>query len=72
MGSSGRCPDSGPGGFGIHFCLGGQLARTELRSLFTRLIPEIESVELDGEPATSKAVFVSDHKRLPIRYMLRS
>lgn len=59
-------------GFGIHFCLGAQLARMELRSLFTRLIPEIESVELDGEPATSKAVFVSGHKRLPIRYTLRA
>lgn len=58
-------------GFGIHFCLGAQLARMELRSLFTRLIPELESVELDGEAATSKAVFVSGHKRLPIRYTLR-
>jgi cytochrome P450 len=58
-------------GFGIHFCLGAQLARMELRSLFSRLIPALESVELDGEPATSKAVFVSGHKRLPIRYTLR-
>ena len=58
-------------GFGIHFCLGAQLARMELRSLFGRLIPEIESVELDGEPTTSKAVFVSGHKTLPIRYTLR-
>lgn len=58
-------------GFGIHFCLGAQLARMELRSLFARLVPEIDSVELDGEPATSKAVFVSGHKRLPIRYTLR-
>lgn len=59
-------------GFGIHFCLGAQLARMELRSLFGRLIPELESVTLDGEPATSKAVFVSGHKRLPIRYTLRA
>lgn len=58
-------------GFGIHFCLGAQLARMELRSLFARLVPELESVELDGEPATIKAVFVSGHKRLPIRYTLR-
>jgi cytochrome P450 len=59
-------------GFGIHFCLGAQLARMELRSLFTRLVPKLESVELDGEPATIKAVFVSGHKRLPIRYRLRA
>ncbi|MGA1052671.1 MAG: cytochrome P450 [Ilumatobacteraceae bacterium] len=58
-------------GFGVHFCLGAQLARMELRSLFSHLVPALESVELDGPPATSKAVFVSGHKRLPIRYSLR-
>ena len=57
-------------GFGIHFCLGAQLARMELRSLFGHLVPRLESVELAGEPATIKAVFVSGHKRLPIRYRL--
>ena len=57
-------------GFGIHFCLGAQLARMELRSLFGHLIPRLEAVELTGEAATIKAVFVSGHKRLPIRYRL--
>ncbi|MCB0965288.1 MAG: cytochrome P450 [Ilumatobacter sp.] len=57
-------------GFGVHFCLGAQLARMELRSLYRHLIPRLASVELDGEPATVKAVFVSGHKRLPIRYEL--
>ena len=28
-------------GFGIHFCLGAQLARQELRSLFTHLVPRL-------------------------------
>jgi cytochrome P450 len=58
-------------GFGIHFCLGAQLARMELRSLFSHLVPRLESVELAGDPTTSKAVFVSGHKTLPIRYRLR-
>jgi cytochrome P450 len=57
-------------GFGIHFCLGAQLARMELRSLFGHLVPRLDTVELAGEPATVKAVFVSGHKRLPIRYRL--
>jgi cytochrome P450 len=57
-------------GFGIHFCLGAQLARMELRSLYSHLIPRLQSVELAGDPATIKAVFVSGHKRLPIRYRL--
>ena len=57
-------------GFGIHFCLGAQLARMELRSLFAHLVPRLESVALAGEPTTSKAVFVSGHKTLPIRYTM--
>jgi cytochrome P450 len=57
-------------GFGIHFCLGAQLAKMELRSLYSHLIPRLQSVELAGDPATIKAVFVSGHKRLPIRYRL--
>jgi cytochrome P450 len=57
-------------GFGIHFCLGAQLARQELRSLFTHLVPRIATAELAGGEATSKAVFVSGYKSLPIRYTL--
>ncbi len=57
-------------GFGIHFCLGAQLARQELRSLFSHLVPRLASVELAGGEATSKAVFVSGYKSLPIRYTL--
>jgi cytochrome P450 len=57
-------------GFGIHFCLGAQLARQELRSLFTHLVPRIATAELVGGEATSKATFVSGYKSLPIRYTL--
>lgn len=57
-------------GFGIHFCLGAQLARMELRSLFSHLVPRLASAELAGEPTTSEAVFVSGHTTLPIRYRL--
>ena len=59
-------------GFGMHFCLGAQLARLEMRSLFEHLVPELESAEIAGEPTTVQAVFVSGHKQLPIRYSLRS
>ncbi|MDY7102282.1 MAG: cytochrome P450 [Actinomycetota bacterium] len=58
-------------GYGVHFCLGAQLARMELRSLFGRLVPELESLELAGEPATTQATFVGGHKRVPIRFRLR-
>ncbi len=57
-------------GYGVHFCLGAQLARLELRSLFGHILPPLSSVELAGDPATMKTTFVGGHKSLPIRYRL--
>ncbi len=59
-------------GYGVHFCLGAQLARSELRHLFRRIVPEFDSIELAGEPTTTKTTFVGGHKTLPIRYTLRA
>ncbi len=58
-------------GYGIHFCLGAQLARNELRRLFAHVIPRIDTIELAGEPTTMKTTFVGGHKTLPIRYTLK-
>jgi len=58
-------------GYGVHFCLGAQLARNELRRLFGRIIPEIDTIEFAGEPTTMKTTFVGGHKSVPIRYSLR-
>ena len=58
-------------GYGVHFCLGAQLARNELRHLFGRIVPEIATIELAGPVATAKTTFVGGHKTLPIRYTLR-
>jgi cytochrome P450 len=57
-------------GYGLHFCLGAQLARVELRSLFGQLVPRLQSLELSGEPQTAKTTFVGGHKTVPIRYSL--
>ncbi|MDQ1433544.1 MAG: hypothetical protein QOF59_360 [Actinomycetota bacterium] len=57
-------------GYGIHFCLGAQLARVELRSLFGQLVPRLLSLELSDEPQTAKTTFVGGHKSVPIRYTL--
>jgi len=57
-------------GYGMHFCLGAQLARNEIRSLFGTLIPRIESIALGGTPSTMKTTFVGGHKSLPISYTL--
>lgn len=55
-------------GYGGHLCLGQFLARMEMRILFEELLPRLTSVELDGEPALTKALFVNGPKRLPVRF----
>ena len=57
-------------GFGVHYCLGAMLARMELKALFAELLPRLRHVELNGDPALMKTVFVGGLKRLPIRFDL--
>ena len=57
-------------GFGVHYCLGALLARMELKALLTELVPRLAHIELDGEPAFTKTLFVGGLKRLPVRYTL--
>jgi len=58
-------------GYGVHFCLGAALARMEMTSLFSELIPRLDSIELAGTPELSATTFVGGLKHLPIRYSLR-
>jgi cytochrome P450 len=58
-------------GYGVHFCLGAALARMEMNSLFTELVPRLASIELAGEPELSATTFVGGLKHLPIRYSLK-
>jgi cytochrome P450 len=58
-------------GYGVHFCLGAALARMEMSSLFTELMPRLESIELAGEPELTATTFVGGLKHLPIRYSLK-
>ena len=58
-------------GYGAHLCLGQYLARMEMRILFEELLPRLQTVELDGEPAMSAATFVNGPIRLPIRYTMK-
>jgi cytochrome P450 len=55
-------------GYGVHFCLGAALARLEVNSFFSALLPRLESVELTGTPAHVATTFVGGLKHLPIRY----
>ncbi|KUH95676.1 cytochrome P450 [Mycobacterium sp. IS-3022] len=58
-------------GYGVHFCLGAALARMEMNSFFTELLPRLESIELAGTPELTATTFVGGLKHLPIRYSLR-
>ena len=58
-------------GYGVHFCLGAALARMEVSSFFSELLPRLESVELAGDPQHVATTFVGGLKHLPIRYSLR-
>ncbi|HUI48828.1 MAG TPA: cytochrome P450 [Acidimicrobiia bacterium] len=68
----GRDPNRHVGfGFGAHYCLGTHLARMEARALYAELIPRLRSIELAGEPAYMKTLFVGGPKHLPVRYAMR-
>jgi cytochrome P450 len=58
-------------GYGVHFCLGAALARMEMNSLFSELLPRLDSIELAGEPELSATTFVGGLKHLPIKYSLK-
>jgi cytochrome P450 len=57
-------------GYGVHFCLGAALARMEVNSFFSELVPRLESIELAGDPQHIATIFVGGLKHLPIRYSL--
>ncbi len=58
-------------GYGVHFCLGASLARMEMNSFFSELIPRIKSIELAGDPELMATTFVGGLKHLPIRVELQ-
>ncbi|OBI50819.1 cytochrome P450 [Mycobacterium sp. E787] len=58
-------------GYGVHFCLGAALARMEINSFFSELVPRIKSIELAGAPELMATTFVGGLKHLPIRYSLK-
>lgn len=54
-------------GHGAHFCLGGVLARAELRLLYRELLGRSLRVELDGEPEMLDSIVVNGPRTLPVR-----
>jgi cholest-4-en-3-one 26-monooxygenase len=56
------------GGGGPHFCLGANLARMELRLIFTELITRLPGIALDGEVEMLRSNFIGGIKHLPVRW----
>jgi cytochrome P450 len=54
-------------GAGEHFCLGGTLARAELRLLYEELLRATERVELDGAPVLLSSIVVNGPEQLPVK-----
>ena len=59
-------------GLGPHFCLGATLAKLEIQTIFTEMLPRLESIELSGEPEFMRTTFVGGPKHLPVRYKMRA
>ncbi len=57
-------------GYGVHFCMGAALARMEVNSFFTELLPRLKTIELTGDPQFVATTFVGGLKHLPVRYSL--
>lgn len=58
-------------GAGEHFCIGGTLARVELRLLYEELLRNTERIELDGAPVMMSSIIVNGPERLPVRLIPR-
>lgn len=58
-------------GLGVHYCLGSQFARREVRTMLPKLLARVRTIELAGEPQWAEANFVGGVKHLPIAYAPR-
>jgi cholest-4-en-3-one 26-monooxygenase len=58
-------------GIGEHYCLGANLARLELQSMFRQLMERMEYAELTGPIQRMRSSLVGGIKHMPIRYRIR-
>ncbi len=61
-------PHVGFGGPGPHFCLGAHLARREIGIMFRELFRRLPDLEISGEPAQLRSMFINGIKRLPVSF----
>lgn len=56
-------------GIGQHFCLGGVLARMQLRILFEELLSRFSGIALAGPVERLRSCFVNGIKRMPLQFI---
>ncbi|GAB3293608.1 hypothetical protein GCM10027511_07410 [Hymenobacter humi] len=61
-------PHVGFGGGGTHYCLGNQLAKTMLRSLFTQLLTRLPDLHVTAEPELLGTNFIRGVKRQQVAF----
>jgi cytochrome P450 len=54
------------GGGGSHFCLGANLARVEIRIMFSEILRELPELELAGDVQRLCSNFINGIKHLPV------
>lgn len=58
-------------GYGIHLCLGANLARLETRVFYEEFFKRYKSIELIGEPKRIRSNLVNGLKHMPVRIVRR-
>jgi cholest-4-en-3-one 26-monooxygenase len=59
------------GGGGVHYCLGANLARAEIRALMRQLVDRLDGFELAGPVPRLRSDFVNGVKAMPLRFSPR-
>lgn len=59
------------GGGGVHYCLGANLARVEIRALFGEVLSRLGDVELAGPVERLRSNFINGPRRMPVRFTAR-
>ena len=55
-------------GWGPHFCLGANLARGEIRSIFAELLTRLPDIEVSGPVRRLRSTTVNSIKSMPVRF----
>lgn len=56
------------GGGGVHYCLGANLARVEIRALFGEVLSRLHDVELAGPVERLRSSFINGPRHMPVRF----